>query len=213
MLSMEQISEGGVVPVVVLNNVADAVPTAKALLAGGINVMEITFRTAAAPECISEVAAKVPEMIVGAGTIVNCEQLRQAVSAGAKFIVSPGSDADVIAEANALNVPIVPGVVTPSEIMMGLKMGITTFKFFPAEAYGGLKTIKNLCGPFPQIKFVPTGGINQNNAEEYLKHPKIQAIGGSWMVSAAMIEAGQFDEITAKSKAATELAKQARAAK
>lgn len=213
MLSMEQISECGVVPVVVLNNVADAVPTAKALLAGGINVMEITFRTAAAPECIAEVAAKVPEMIVGAGTIVNCEQLRQAVSAGAKFIVSPGSDADVIAEANALNVPIVPGVVTPSEIMMGLKMGITTFKFFPAEAYGGLKTIKNLCGPFPQIKFVPTGGINQNNAEEYLKHPKIQAIGGSWMVSAAMIEAGQFDEITAKSKAATELAKQARAAK
>lgn len=92
-------------------------------------------------------------------------------------------------------------------------MGITTFKFFPAEAYGGLKTIKNLCGPFPQIKFVPTGGINQNNAEEYLKHPKIQAIGGSWMVSTAMIEAGQFDAITAKSKAATELAKQARAAK
>lgn len=125
----------------------------------------------------------------------------------------PSSDADVIAEANALNVPIVPSVVTPSEIMMGLKMGITTFKFFPAEAYGGLKTIKNLCGPFPQIKFVPTVGINQNNAEEYLKHPKIQAIGGSWMVSTAMIEAGQFDEITAKSKATTGLAKQARAAK
>lgn len=210
MISMEQISECGIVPVVVLNKLDDAVPTAKALLAGGINVMEITFRTAAAPDCIAKVAAEVPEMIVGAGTIVNCEQLRQAVSAGAQFIVSPGSDAEVIAEAYRLNVPIVPGVVTPSEIMMGLKLGVKTFKFFPAEAYGGLKTIKNLCGPFPQIKFLPTGGINQNNAEEYLKHPKIQAIGGSWMVSAAMIEAGQFDEITAKSKSATDLVKQLR---
>lgn len=210
MISMEQISACGIVPVVVLNNVNDAVPTAKALLAGGINVMEITFRTAAAPECIERVAEEVPEMIVGAGTVINPEQVRQAVSAGAKFIVSPGSDADTIAEANLLSVPIVPGVVTPSEIMLGLKLGVKTFKFFPAEAYGGLKTIKNLCGPFPQIKFVPTGGINQSNAEEYLKHPRIQAIGGSWMVSAAMIEAGQFDEITAKSRAATDLVRQIR---
>ena len=210
MISMEQISACGIVPVVVLNNVNDAVPTAKALLAGGINVMEITFRTAAAPECIERVAEEVPEMIVGAGTVINPDQVRQAVSAGAKFIVSPGSDADTIAEANLLSVPIVPGVVTPSEIMLGLKLGVKAFKFFPAEAYGGLKTIKNLCGPFPQIKFVPTGGINQANAEEYLKHPRIQAIGGSWMVSAAMIEAGQFDEITARSRAATDLVRQIR---
>ena len=210
MISIEQISACGIVPVVVLNNVNDAVPTAKALLAGGINVMEITFRTAAAPECIERVAEEVPEMIVGAGTVINPKQVRQAVSAGAKFIVSPGSDADTIAEANLLSVPIVPGVVTPSEIMLGLKLGVKTFKFFPAEAYGGLRTIKNLCGPFPQIKFVPTGGINQSNAEEYLKHPRIQAIGGSWMVSAAMIEAGQFDEITAKSRAATDLVRQIR---
>lgn len=210
MVSMEQLSACGIVPVVVLNNVNDAVPTAKALLAGGINVMEITFRTAAAPDCIAAVAKQVPEMIVGAGTIINPEQLRQAVAAGAQFIVSPGSDAETIQEANRLNVPIVPGVVTPSEIMMGLKLGVKVFKFFPAEAYGGLKTIKNLCGPFPQIKFIPTGGISQANAEDYLKHPKIQAIGGSWMVSAAMVEAGQFDEITAKSKAATDLVKQIR---
>ena len=210
MISIEQISACGIVPVVVLNNVNDAVPTAKALLAGGINVMEITFRTAAAPECIERVAEEVPEMIFGAGTVINPKQVRQAVSAGAKFIVSPGSDADTIAEANLLSVPIVPGVVTPSEIMLGLKLGVKTFKFFPAEAYGGLRTIKNLCGPFPQIKFVPTGGINQSNAEEYLKHPRIQAIGGSWMVSAAMIEAGQFDEITAKSRAATDLVRQIR---
>lgn len=207
MISMEQVAACGIVPVVVLNRLDDAIPTAKALLAGGIHVMEITFRTAAAPDCIAKVAAELPEMIVGAGTIINVEQLRQAVEAGAKFIVSPGSDEDVIREAAKLNVPIVPGVVTPSEIMLGLKLGVKVFKFFPAEAYGGLKTIKNLCGPFPQIKFVPTGGISQANAEEYLKNPKIQAIGGSWMVTAAMVEAGQFDEITAKSKAATDLVK------
>ena len=210
MISMEQVSACGIVPVVVLNKVEDAIPTAKALLAGGINVMEITFRTAAAPDCIKKVCQEMPEMIVGAGTVVNMEQLHQAVECGAKFIVSPGSDVEIIAECNKLNVPIVPGVVTPTEIMMGLKLGVKTFKFFPAEAYGGLKTIKNLCGPFPQIKFVPTGGISQANADEYLKNPKIQAVGGSWMVTAAMIEAGQFDEITAKSKAATDLVKQIR---
>jgi len=210
MVSLEQVAACGIVPVVVLNKVEDAVPTAKALLAGGINVMEITFRTAAAADCIAKVSAEVPEMIVGAGTVVNVEQLRQAVEAGAKFIVSPGSDEEVIKEAAKLDVGIVPGAVTPSEIMLGLKLGLKVFKFFPAEAFGGLKTIKNLCGPFPQIKFVPTGGISQANADEYLKFPKIQAVGGSWMVTAAMIEAGQFDEITAKSKAATDLVKEIR---
>ena len=210
MISMEQVAACGIVPVVVLNKVEDAIPTAKALLAGGINVMEITFRTAAAAECIAKVAAEMPEMIVGAGTVVNLEQLHKAVEAGAKFIVSPGSDEEIIKKAHELDVPIVPGVVTPTEIMVGLKLGVKVFKFFPAEAYGGLKTIKNLCGPFPQITFVPTGGISQANAEEYLKNPKISAIGGSWMVTAAMIEAGQFDEITAKSKAATDLVKQIR---
>ena len=147
MLSMEQLASCGVVPVVVLNDVKDAVPTAKALLRGGINVMEITFRTAAARDCIAKVAAEVPEIIAGAGTVVNVEQAREAVAAGAKFLVSPGSDPDVIAEAARLDVPIVPGVVTPSEIMMGLKLGIKVFKFFPAESYGGLKTIKALSGP------------------------------------------------------------------
>lgn len=210
MISMEQVAACGIVPVVVLNKVEDAIPTAKALLAGGINVMEITFRTAAAAECIAKVAAEMPEMIVGAGTVANLEQLHKAVEAGAKFIVSPGSDEEIIKKAHELDVPIVPGVVTPTEIMVGLKLGVKVFKFFPAEAYGGLKTIKNLCGPFPQITFVPTGGISQANAEEYIKNPKISAVGGSWMVTAAMVEAGQFDEITAKSKAATDLVKQIR---
>ena len=193
MLSMEQLASCGVVPVVVLNDVKDAVPTAKALLRGGINVMEITFRTAAARDCIAKVAAEVPEIIAGAGTVVNVEQAREAVAAGAKFLVSPGSDPDVIAEAARLDVPIVPGVVTPSEIMMGLKLGIKVFKFFPAESYGGLKTIKALSGPFPQARFIPTGGISQANAAEYFKNPKIQAVGGSWMVSSAMIANGWTD--------------------
>ena len=149
-------------------------------------------------------------MKVGAGTVVTVQQARDAVAAGAKFLVSPGSDADIIREAAALNTPIVPGVVTPSEIMLGLKLGVKVFKFFPAESYGGLKTIKALSGPFPQIKFIPTGGINQENAGEYFKNPKIQAVGGSWMVSAKMIEAGEFDAIAEKSAAATALFQQLR---
>ena len=210
MLSVEQVSACGIVPVVVLEDVEQAVPTARALLKGGINAMEITFRTAAAKGSIARVAAEVPEMIVGAGTVINVEQLHDAVEAGAKFVVSPGSDADVIREAMKLNVPIVPGVVTPSEIMMGLKLGIRVFKFFPAESYGGLKTIKALCGPFPQIKFIPTGGISQANAADYIKNPKIQAVGGSWMVSKDMINAGDFEGIAQKSREATDLFKEIR---
>lgn len=210
MLSIEEISACGIIPVVVLNDADVAVPTARALLRGGIDVMEITFRTAAAQASIARVTAEVPEMKVGAGTVVTVQQARDAVAAGAKFLVSPGSDANIIREAAALNTPIVPGVVTPSEIMLGLKLGVKVFKFFPAESYGGLKTIKALSGPFPQIKFIPTGGINQENAGEYFKNPKIQAVGGSWMVSAKMIEAGEFDAIAEKSAAATALFQQIR---
>ena len=210
MLSMEQLASCGVVPVVVLNSADDAVLTARALLRGGINVMEITFRTAAARDSIARVVAEVPEIIAGAGTVVNVEQARNAVAAGAKFLVSPGSDAEIIREAARLDVPIIPGVVTPSEIMMGLKLGIQTFKFFPAESYGGLKTLKALSGPFPQIRFIPTGGISQANAADYFKNPKVQAVGGSWMVSAAMIEAGDFDGIAEKSAAATALFREVR---
>ena len=210
MLTVEQVASCGVVPVVVLEDEAQAVPTARALLAGGINAMEITFRTAAAKGSIARVAKEVPEMIVGAGTVVNLQNLHDAVDAGAKFIVCPGSDPELIAEAIKLNVPITPGVVTPSEIMIGLKLGLKVFKFFPAENYGGLKTIKALSGPFPQIKFLPTGGINQANAAEYFKNPKILAVGGSWMVTKDMVAAGDFEAITAKSRAATDLFKEIR---
>ena len=210
MLAVEQVAACGVVPVVVLEDESQAVPTAKALLKGGINAMEITFRTAAARGSIAKVAKEVPDMIVGAGTVVNVEQLHQAVEAGAQFIVSPGSDEAIIAEAVKLGVAITPGVVTPSEIMIGLRHGIKVFKFFPAESFGGLKTIKALCGPFPQIKFIPTGGINQQNAAEYFKNPKIQAVGGSWMVTKDMVVNGEFDAITEKSLAATSLYKEIR---
>ena len=210
MLNIEQVAACGVVPVVVLEDAEQAVPTAKALLAGGINAMEITFRTAAAKASIAKVAREVPEMIVGAGTVINVDQLHDALDAGAKFIVSPGTSEEVIAEAVKLNVPVAPGVVTPSEIMIGLKYGLKVFKFFPAESYGGLKTIKALCGPFPQIRFIPTGGINQNNAEEYFKNAKIVAVGGSWMVTKDMVVAGDFAGITEKSAAATALFKQIR---
>ena len=210
MLTIDQVAACGVVPVVVLEDAEQAVPTARALLKGGINAMEITFRTAAAKDSIAKVAAEVPEMIVGAGTVINVQQVHEAVDAGAKFIVSPGSDADVIAEAMKLNVPITPGVVTPSEIMMGLKLGVKVFKFFPAESYGGLKTIKALCGPFPQIRIIPTGGISQANAAEYFKNPKIVAVGGSWMCAKDLIAAGDFAAITEKSRAATDLFKEIR---
>ena len=210
MMTVEQVAACGVVPVVVLEDAEQAVPTAKALLKGGINAMEITFRTSAAKASIEKVAKEVPEMIVGAGTVVNVQQVHDAVEAGAKFLVSPGSDAEVIAEAIKLGVPITPGVVTPSEIMIGLKLGLKVFKFFPAENYGGLKTIKALSGPFPQIKILPTGGINQNNAAEYFKNPKILAVGGSWMCTKDMISSGDFDAITEKSRAATDLFKEIR---
>ena len=210
MLTVEQAAGCGVVPVVVLDDAEQAVPTAKALLKGGINAMEITFRTAAAKASIAKVAAEVPEMIVGAGTVVNVEQLHDAVEAGAKFIVSPGSDADVIGEAAKLGVAMIPGVVTPSEIILGLKLGVKVFKFFPAESYGGLKTLKALSGPFPQIKFIPTGGISQANAADYFKNPKVLAVGGSWMVTKDMVNAGDFDGIAEKSAAATALFKEIR---
>ena len=210
MLTVEQVAACGVVPVVVLDDAAQAVPTARALLAGGINAMEITFRTAAARDSIARVAAEVPEMIVGAGTVINPDQLRAAVDAGARFIVSPGSDAELIREAARLETAMIPGVLTPSEIMLGLRLGVKVFKFFPAESFGGLKTIKALSGPFPQIRFIPTGGINQTNAAEYFKNPKIVAVGGSWMVTKDMVAAGDFAGITEKSAAATALFREIR---
>jgi len=194
----------GVVPVVVIEDAKNAVPTAKALLAGGVNVMEITFRTSAAQDAIRAVSDNCPEMIVGAGTIVTLEQCKQAVAAGAKFIVSPGFDADVVKWCVEQDLVIVPGCVTPTEIMAAMKLGLKVVKFFPANVYGGLKGMKALSGPFGGMKFVPTGGVSGENLSEYISAPFIHAVGGSWLCSKVDINAGNFDAITELCKKARE---------
>ena len=191
-----RLAAAGVVPVVVLDNAADAVPTAKAMVAGGIDVMEITFRTAAAADSIRAVAAEVPEMLVGAGTVVNLEQCKLAVECGAKFIVSPGYDEETVAWCVENGVAVTPGCVTPTEIMAALKHGLKVLKFFPANVYGGLNAIKALAGPFVGLKFIPTGGVNQQNLGEFVSNPSIHAVGGSWVCPKADIAAHNFDKIT-----------------
>ena len=195
----------GVVPVVVLDDVKDAVATAKALLAGGVDVMEITFRTAAAADSIKAVAENCPDMLVGAGTVITLDQCKKAVECGAKFIVSPGFDEEVVRWCVERSVPITPGCVTPSEIMAAMKLGLTVVKFFPAGVYGGLSAMKALSGPFGGIKFIPTGGVNGQNIGEFIAAPFIHAVGGSWVCPKADIAAGNFEKIM-------ELCKQARSA-
>lgn len=197
----------GVVPVVVLEDAKNAVPTAKALLKGNVNIMEITFRTAAAADSIKAVASEMPEMIVGAGTVVTLEQCKKAVECGAKFIVAPGFDEEVVSYCVKNSVMIVPGCVTPTEIMAAMKYGLNVLKFFPANVYGGLSAMKALTGPFGQIKFVPTGGVNGDNLGEYIKAPFIQAVGGSWLCSKADISANNWDKISSLAKQATDSVK------
>lgn len=193
---LSRLAAAGVVPVVVLDNAADAVPTAKAMVAGGIDVMEITFRTAAAADSIRAVAAEVPEMLVGAGTVLNLEQCKLAVECGAKFIVSPGYDEETVAWCVENGAAVTPGCVTPTEIMAALKHGLKVVKFFPANVYGGLNAIKALSGPFVGLKFIPTGGVNQQNLGEFVSNPSIHAVGGSWVCPKADIAAHNFDKIT-----------------
>ncbi|MGP1611525.1 MAG: bifunctional 4-hydroxy-2-oxoglutarate aldolase/2-dehydro-3-deoxy-phosphogluconate aldolase [Catonella sp.] len=210
-MSLYKIIENcGVIPVVVLEDAANAVPLAKALLAGGINICEITFRTEAAEESIRQIALNVPEMIVGAGTVLTKEQLKTATDAGAKFIVSPGSDLEVIRYAKELGVLMLPGAVTPTEIMQLIKEDIKVIKFFPADNYGGLKTIKALSAPFPNIKFVPTGGVSLSNLSTYLEFDKIAAVGGSWLCTKDLIKSNRWDEITKLSKEAMDIFKSVR---
>ena len=192
-----RLARAGVVPVVVLEHAKDAVPTAKAMVAGGIDVMEITFRTAAAADSIKAVSEGCPEMLVGAGTVITLEQCKKAVESGAKFIVAPGFDEEVVRWCVENNVPVTPGCVTPTEIMAAMKLGIQIIKFFPAGVYGGLSAMKALSGPFGGIKFIPTGGVNAQNLAEYLAAPFIHAVGGSWVCPKADISAGNFEKITA----------------
>ena len=196
MTVLERLANSVVVPVVVLDRAEDAVPTAKAMAAGGVDTMEITFRTAWAPEAIKAVAENCPEVLVGAGTIVNLEQCKLAIEMGAKFIVSPGFDAEVVSYCVENGIAVCPGCVTPTEIMAALKLGLKMVKFFPANVYGGLNAMKNLSAPFVGLKFLPTGGVNTANIKEYIDAPFIHAVGGSWVCPKADIAAGNFEKIT-----------------
>ncbi len=203
MKTIDKLGLCGVIPVAVIEDSKDAVPAAKALLAGGIDVMEITFRTAAAQDSIAAVAAECPEMTVGAGTVLNLEQCKKALEAGAKFIVSPGFDKAVVEYCTEHDIAVIPGCVTPTEIMQALACGINTVKYFPANAYGGLSAMKALQSAFRGVKFVPTGGVNADNLSEYMSASTvIHAVGGSWLCTSADIAAHNFDKITELAKAA-----------
>ena len=207
---MDRLQKCGVVPVVVLDDAKDAVPTAKALLAGGVNVMEITFRTTAAADSIKAVAENCPEMLVSAGTVITLEQCKQALECGAKFIVSPGFDEELVSWCLARDVAVTPGCVTPTEIMAAMKLGLNVVKFFPAGIYGGLKAMKSLSAPFGSVKFIPTGGVDAKNLKEYLEVPFVHAVGGSWLCPKKEIAAGNFDAVTALCREAREIVREVR---
>lgn len=201
---LQTIALHGIVPVIKLNDAKDAVPLCTALANGGLPVAEITFRTAAAEESIRRVAQALPDVILGAGTVLSVDQVDRAVAAGARYIVSPGFNPKVVAYCVEKQIPILPGCSSPSDIEAALEMGLKTVKFFPAESIGGLSAIKAMSAPYGNITFVPTGGINEKNLCEYLAFPKILACGGSWMVSEPMIEAGDFAGIEAATRSAVQ---------
>lgn len=191
-----RIAAARLLPVVVLDRAEDAVPLAKALLKGGLAAAEVTFRTSAAAEAISRIRREVPDMLVGAGTVLTTEQLADAGGAGAQFIVTPGFNPAIVAAAQAAGLPIVPGVNNPSGVEQAMAHGLDVVKFFPAEPSGGVPFIKALTGPYPAMRFVPTGGIGPANLASYLAVPAVLACGGSWMVDARLIQDGNFEEIS-----------------
>lgn len=201
----EVMTTSPVMPVMVINQLDQAVPLAKALVEGGLKVLEITLRTPVALDAIRRIKAEVPGAIVGAGTIINTATLQQAIDAGAEFIVSPGVTDELIDAALQSGVPILPGVVTPSEVMKLLAKGITAMKFFPAEAAGGIPMLKSLGGPLPQVTFCPTGGVNPKNAIDYLSLSNVACVGGSWMAPADLVDAGNWDEIRRRAAEAASL--------
>lgn len=186
----------GVVPVVKIDRAEDAVPLGAALVEGGLPCAEITFRTAAAEESIKRLVAAYPDLLVGAGTVLTVDQAARAAAAGARFIVSPGFGARVVDWCLDQGILILPGVATPTDILLALEKGLSVLKFFPAEAYGGVATLKALSAPFGMVKFMPTGGVSARNLPDYLGLPAVHAVGGSWMVESKLIAGGQFGEVT-----------------
>lgn len=202
----EKVHELAIIPVVVLDDVADAKPLADALVAGGMPSAEVTFRTACAADVIRAMRAAQPQMAVGAGTVLSVEQVDEAIEAGAEFIVSPGFDADVVRHCQERGVPVFPACVTPTEIIAARKLGIEVTKFFPAAQYGGLATINALSAPFVGHRFMPTGGVSASNVAEFLSNPHVIACGGTWMVKADLIRQGRFDEVERLAREAMEIA-------
>ena len=202
----QQFYDYGVVPVVVLENEKDALPLAKALTEGGLPCAEVTFRTDAAEESIRLICREYPDMLVGAGTVLTTGQVNRAVAAGAKFIVSPGFDPEVVDYCLEKDIPVFPGCVTPSEVAQAAKRGMKVVKFFPAEQAGGIAMIKAMAAPYTTMRFMPTGGISAKNLKDYLSFGKILCCGGSWMVKGDLVKNGEFDKIRELTKEAVELA-------
>lgn len=197
-----------VIPVIVIDDANDAVPLAEALLKGGLNIIEVTFRTAAAPEAIERIAKAFPDMMVGAGTVVTLEQARRAVDAGSRFALAPGTDPETIEYFQQRKIPFVPGVMTPSDIQSAVKAGCTSLKFFPAGAAGGPTLLKTMSAPYASlgVKFCPTGGVSLDNMNTYLSMPEVFAIGGSWLATKAQIAGKDWSAITKQVEEALEKA-------
>ncbi|EJD6499767.1 MULTISPECIES: bifunctional 4-hydroxy-2-oxoglutarate aldolase/2-dehydro-3-deoxy-phosphogluconate aldolase [Providencia] len=190
------LKQGPVVPVIVIKKLEQAVPLAKALVKGGVNVLEVTLRTECAIEAIRLIAQEVPDAIVGAGTVLNAKQLADVTKAGAKFAISPGLTEELLSAATQGNIPLIPGISTVSELMLGMNYGLKAFKFFPAEANGGVKALKAIAGPFSYVKFCPTGGISPENYRSYLELESVLCIGGSWLVPEEALTTGNYEKIT-----------------
>lgn len=200
----EIFAAGPVVPVLVINDVDKAVPLAKALMAGGIKVLEVTLRTPVAIDVIRTIAKEVPDALIGAGTVTNAQQLKAVTEAGAKFAISPGMTADLLKAGMDGDIPLIPGISSTSDLMKGKDAGYTHMKFFPAEASGGIKAIKSISGPFPDVTFCPTGGIGPANYKDYLALSNVKCVGGSWVAPDDAINAGDWDKITQLAKEAVE---------
>lgn len=193
-----------VIPVIVIDDINDAVPLAKALVKGGLKVLEVTLRTDSALEAIRKIKESVPDAVVGAGTVINPDDVSKAVAAGAEFLVSPGSCSSLIDAASQKNIPLLPGVATPSEVMALLERGFKCMKFFPAEAAGGVSMLKSIGGPLPQIKFCPTGGVTESNASDYLALNNVLCVGGTWMLDRALVAAKNWSAIEERARVAAQ---------
>jgi len=204
---LEEIGLYGVVPVIIIDDAESSIPLANALIDGGLPVAEVTFRTKAARESIEKIAKGFPQMLLGAGTILSIDQVSSAVDSGAKYVVSPGFNSKVVEHCVKNNIPIIPGIATPTEIERALEFNLDVVKFFPAEALGGLTYLKAISAPYGNLRFVPTGGIDENNLLVYLQFPKVLACGGSWMVKSELIKNKKYDDIKKLTVSAVNLAK------